>query len=87
MQIFTTLEENNLLEIERMKDSDDELELLKQQKKQREKDFKEQMEALEATDARDKKRIQESMMERDALLTFTEENKSQNIEENTFNQI
>ena len=45
------------------------------------------MEALEATDARDKKRIQESMMERDALLTFTEENKSQNIEENTFNQI
>ena len=41
MQIFTTLEENNLLEIERMKDSDDELELLKQQKKQREKDFKE----------------------------------------------
>lgn len=87
MQIFTTLEENNLLEIERMKDSDDELELLKQQKKQREQDFKDQIETLEATDARDKKRIHDSEMERNALQDVTEGDESQNIEEHTYNQI
>lgn len=57
MAIFQQLEENNLIEIQRMQETETELENMRQLKKQKELDFKKEIVELEARDNLEKDRI------------------------------
>ena len=57
MAICQQLEENNLIEIQRMQETETELENMRQLKKQKELDFKKEIVELEARDNLEKDRI------------------------------
>lgn len=87
MQIFQQLEENNLIEIQRMQETETELENMRQLKKQKELDFKREIIELEASDNIARERIKQSQIERDSLLQFKEEGNDHTIDEYTLGQI
>jgi len=71
MDIFSTLEENNLLEIQRMQESEQELEQKKQQKAKTMADYDKKITILLANEASNNARISRTQLEKDALLGIT----------------
>lgn len=87
IEIFSTLEENNLLEIQRMQESQQELEAKKQQKKDTEAHFERKLAILKANEMTNMGRIEKIKQEKDALLSFQEDNEDQNVDEATMERI
>lgn len=82
IDIFSTLEENNLLEIQRMQESEQELEAKRQQKNKTEADFANIIAILEANEATNVARISRTQQEKNALMGFTEDGDSQYLDDN-----
>lgn len=83
MQIFQQLGENNLVEIQRMQETETELENMRQLRKQKKIDFDREIAELQARDTLEKDRIQHSISERNSLLGFREEDNEHTIDEYT----